>query len=135
MIPLGLPVEPDVYRRNSRSSLSIASGSQAAGCPRTASCHHTSRPARIGTASPARCTTKTRFTDSRPRVASSTWGLSASSDPRRQLASAVITALQSPSTIRSRSACALNPPNTTECAAPIRAHASIATAASGTIGM
>jgi hypothetical protein len=28
-----------------------------------------------------------------------------------------------------------NPPNTTECGAPMRAHASIATAASGIIGM
>ena len=37
--------------------------------------------------------------------------------------------------MRSRSASGENPPNTTECTAPMRAHASIATAASGTIGM
>jgi hypothetical protein len=37
--------------------------------------------------------------------------------------------------MRSRSAVALNPPNTTECAAPMRAQASIAIAASGIIGM
>ncbi len=38
-------------------------------------------------------------------------------------------------TIRSAKASAENPPNTTECTAPIRAQASIATAASGTMGM
>ena len=37
--------------------------------------------------------------------------------------------------MRAASSCAANPPNTTECTAPSRAHASIAIAASGTIGM
>jgi hypothetical protein len=36
--------------------------------------------------------------------------------------------------MRSRSALAEKPPNTTECAAPIRAQASMAMAASGIIG-
>ena len=39
------------------------------------------------------------------------------------------------SSMRMASSWGANPPNTTECTAPRRAHASIATAASGTIGM
>jgi hypothetical protein len=39
------------------------------------------------------------------------------------------------SSIRAASSAGANPPNTTEWIAPIRAHASIATTASGTIGM
>ena len=39
------------------------------------------------------------------------------------------------SSIRAASSLAANPPNTTECTAPSRAQASIATTASGTIGM
>ena len=41
----------------------------------------------------------------------------------------------SASLIRPASSCAAKPPNTTEWIAPIRAQASIAIAASGTIGM
>ena len=39
------------------------------------------------------------------------------------------------SSMRAASSFAANPPNTTECTAPSRAHASIAMTASGTIGM
>ena len=39
------------------------------------------------------------------------------------------------SSIRLASSCAAKPPNTTEWIAPMRAHASIAITASGTIGM
>jgi hypothetical protein len=39
------------------------------------------------------------------------------------------------SSMRSASSFAANPPNTTECTAPMRAQANIATIASGTIGM
>jgi hypothetical protein len=39
------------------------------------------------------------------------------------------------SSMRVASSCAANPPNTTECTAPIRAQASIAIAASGIIGI
>jgi len=39
------------------------------------------------------------------------------------------------SSMRTASSFGAKPPKTTECTAPIRAHASIATAASGTIGM
>ena len=55
--------------------------------------------------------------------------------PPRGPSSAVTTTRQSESRMRSRSASGENPPNTTECTAPIRAQASIATVASGTIGM
>ena len=48
---------------------------------------------------------------------------------------AVTIAFGSASSIRVASSPDANPPNTTECTAPIRAHASIAIAASGTIGM
>jgi hypothetical protein len=39
------------------------------------------------------------------------------------------------SSIRAASSCAANPPKTTKWTAPIRAHASMATTASGTIGI
>ena len=39
------------------------------------------------------------------------------------------------SSMRTASSAGAKPPNTTECTAPIRAQASIATTASGTIGM
>ncbi len=45
------------------------------------------------------------------------------------------TTLGAASSIRRASSRGANPPKTTEWTAPIRAHASIATAASGTIGM
>ncbi len=48
---------------------------------------------------------------------------------------AASTAFGSASSIRAASSRAAKPPNTTECTAPMRAQASIATIASGTIGM
>ena len=45
------------------------------------------------------------------------------------------TTFGSASSMRIASSCGANPPNTTECTAPSRAQASIATTASGTIGM
>jgi len=53
----------------------------------------------------------------------------------RKPPSAVITSFASPSISRSRRASAEKPPNTTEWGAPMRAQASMAIAASGTIGM
>ena len=47
---------------------------------------------------------------------------------------AVINTFALASLMRSASACELKPPKTTECAAPMRAHESIATTASGIIG-
>ena len=60
---------------------------------------------------------------------------SATTAPRRHAPSAVTSTLASASLMRSFSDCALKPPNTTECGAPIRAHASIAATVSGTMPM
>ena len=48
---------------------------------------------------------------------------------------AVTTTLGRASSMRTASSCGANPPNTTECTAPMRAQASIAITASGIIGM
>ena len=50
-----------------------------------------------------------------------------------QLAETIATGLAS--SMRAASSAGAKPPKTTECTAPSRAHASIATTASGTIGM
>jgi hypothetical protein len=55
--------------------------------------------------------------------------------PPRICSSAVITATAPASMMRSRSSCAEKPPNTTECVAPMRAQACIATTPSIDIGM
>ena len=55
--------------------------------------------------------------------------------PWRNCPSAVISSLASASAIRAPSAVAVNPANTTLCSTPSRAQASIATMASGIIGM
>jgi hypothetical protein len=47
----------------------------------------------------------------------------------------VITTFEPQSAMRPASDSGEKPPNTTECTAPMRAHASIATAVSGIIGM
>ncbi|CAB4542394.1 unannotated protein [freshwater metagenome] len=82
-----------------------------------------------------RCTTKTFSTFVAPLSASSTAGLSANAAPFLKPPSEVITNFASASWIRDKSASAEKPPKTTEWGAPIRAHANIAMAASGIIGM
>ena len=84
---------------------------------------------------PVRRTTIHAFTEGVDFNASSTAGLSFTSLPRRQPPSAVTTSLQLASLMRSISAELEKPPKTTECVAPIRAHASIAIASSGINGM
>ena len=68
-------------------------------------------------------------------IASSSSGLYCTMRPgsRPQLAEKISFGLAS--SIRVASSLAAKPPNTTECTAPIRAQASIATTASGTIGI
>ena len=66
--------------------------------------------------------------------ASSTLVFSGTAAPFRHPPSEVITTFAPASFIRSRSASAEKPPNTTECTAPIRAQASMAMATSGIIG-
>ena len=70
-----------------------------------------------------------------PETASSAFFFSGTTLPARHPSSWVIRTLASASLIRSRRASAENPPNTTECAAPSRAQASIATGSSGTMPM
>ena len=66
--------------------------------------------------------------------ASSAICLSGTIPPRRKPPSAVMSSLAFWSLIRSRNDSALNPPNTTLCTAPMRAHASIEMASSGMSG-
>ncbi len=67
--------------------------------------------------------------------AASTFALSGTTAPRRQAPSQVTITRLSASCTRSTIACAANPPKITLCGAPMRAHASTATASSGTIPM
>ena len=70
-----------------------------------------------------------------PSQAVSPFALSGIRPPPRMPSSAVTRTLHDESLMRSRSDSAEKPPNTTEWIAPIRAHASMATTASGTMGM
>ena len=66
--------------------------------------------------------------------AASAFAFSGTVRPPRRPSSAVISRVESQSWIRLARLSGENPPNTTEWIAPMRAQASIATAASGTIG-
>jgi hypothetical protein len=68
-------------------------------------------------------------------IASSTFAFSGTFVPRRRPWSAVTIATHSESLTRSTIESGEKPPKITECAAPIRAHASIATGSSTIIGM
>ncbi len=67
-------------------------------------------------------------------MTSSTVDLTGAVLPLRRASSAVMRAFASENSIRSRTASGENPPNTTLCGAPMRAHASIETTTSGIIG-
>ena len=82
-----------------------------------------------------RLTTTTCSIDGVSASARSAIGLSRCGWARRKPPSAVTSTLHSASLMRSASESAEKPPNTTEWAAPMRAHASIATGSSGIIGM
>ena len=93
-MPLGLPVEPEVYSRNSGCSASTHSGSHAGAWPSMTSCHHRSRLAFMATGLPVRLSTMTCLTLAQPpRSASSVLALSSTALPPRQPPSAVITSL------------------------------------------
>ena len=81
-----------------------------------------------------RCTTRTCSIVEVLATATSAAGFNSAGLPRRQPPSAVTRTLQSESLMRSASASAENPPNTTECTAPIRAQASIEMGSSGSSG-
>ena len=68
-------------------------------------------------------------------IASSSRGLYSTIRPGSMPQLAVSTTFGSASSMRVASSFAAKPPNTTECTAPIRAQASMATTASGIIGM
>ena len=120
---------------NSGCSASTATGVCWSLAVSTTSDHQTSTSSFQATSWPVRFTTSTCCTDGVPLVsASSTAGFSALAAPRRYPPSAVTTSLASASLIRVLSASAENPPNTTECGAPMRAHASMVTTASGISG-
>ena len=66
-MPLGLPVEPEVYSRYSGCSASTHSGSHVGRLAlRSTSCHQTSRPACMATGLPVRLSTITRSTLGQP---------------------------------------------------------------------
>ena len=79
-------------------------------------------------------TTTMCSSDSRSPITASTAALTGAVLPLRRAPSTVISALARETSIRSLTASGANPPNTTLCGAPIRAHASIATTTSGIIG-
>jgi len=122
------------------SSASIASAGHAADSCSSSRCHQWSRPSVISAndSSPSppdrRRTTMQCLTEGACARAVSAMRLSGTVWPRRYPPSAVMRATAPASLIRSRRESAENPPNTTECTAPIRAQASIAIAASGIIG-
>ncbi len=88
------------------------------------------------TAAPLRWYTSTfSMVGQAPSSALSTAALSSTMPPPRRPPSAVISRRAPASSTRSRIEVKEKPPNTTECTAPMRAQASIAMTASGTIGM
>ncbi len=133
--PFGFPVLPDVYRMNSGCSLSSGSAGQSALAAATRSCHQWSRPAFISTAVLQRLSTTHVRTLGDFSSAASTFAFRGITLPRRQPPSAVMTSFACASLLRSATASAEKPPKMTEWVAPMRAQASMATAASGTIGM
>ena len=110
---------------NSGSSAPIHSLVQVERCLRHSSSSQWSRPAASAPRLSVRRATSTVSTSDMPSTARSTVFLSGIRLPPRRPSLAVTTTLQRASTMRSRSDSALKPPNTTECTAPMRAHASI----------
>ena len=83
---------------------------------------------------PVRLTTITVSTSGHCRSAVSALRFSGTLRPPRSPSSAVIRTVERQSSMRPARLSGENPPNTTEWMAPMRAQASIATAASGIIG-
>ena len=90
----------------------------------------------MATSWPVRRTTSTFSMDGQSASATSALAFIGMSSlaPRRPV-SCVTSILQAESWMRSRSESGENAPNTTECTAPMRAHASMTTGSSGTICM
>ena len=119
---------------NSGSSAFISSGGQSAEALAIISCHQTSRPL-FHAMSPPVCLTTTHLpTVGHLAIASSVLTLSGILRPPRTPSSEVTTTVESQSWMRPASESGEKPPNTIEWMAPIREHASMATASSGIIG-
>ena len=67
-MPLGLPVDPDVYSKKRGWSAGSHSGSQSVVCPCSASDHHISRPGLRVTSWPVRLKIITVLTFSQPSI-------------------------------------------------------------------
>ena len=83
---------------------------------------------------PVRRTTSTCSRCGRSRAASSAADFTSTAVPRRNWPSEVTSSFARVSSSRKRTASALNPPNTSECTAPIRAQASTITIVSTSTG-
>ena len=132
--PLGRAVVPEVYKMYSGSV--AATGTHPAGSAAAIACSQSrSRPAVSAAAACGRCriTQCSGLRPARP-MARSRIGLYAMTRLTSIPHDAETITLGAASSIRVASSGAAKPPNTTECTAPIRAHASIATTASGIIG-
>lgn len=120
---------------NSGCSASKARGVWVPGWRSTTSCHHRSRPSVHGMSRwPVRSRTRTCSIALSPDTASSALAFTGTAVPRRNWPSVVTSSLAPVSSTRNRSASAENPPNTSECTAPIRAHASVMTIVSTSTG-
>ncbi len=120
------------------SSASMGSQGQSSLARSTQWCQSRSRPSVMGTLVLVRLSTRTFSTGDRSpmeSIAASTFALRSTTLPRRHAPSQVRITLELASWTRSAIAWALNPPKMTECGAPMRAQASMATASSGTMPM
>ena len=120
---------------NSGCSAPKARASCASAAFAISSCHQRSRPSAMSTACSGRSMTSTCSTVWPGRSSAvSTASLSGKTRPLRFEPFAVMTSFAAASSTRWRIASAEKPPKITECTAPMRAQASIATTASGSIG-
>ena len=134
-VPLGSPVVPDVYRMY-RGSVA-ATGTQSWGsAPAIRSSQSTSRPAIMCALAWGRCTMMHFSGLCRAiSMAPSSNGLYSMMRSTSMPQDAETIAFGWASSMRVASSLLANPPKTTECTAPMRAHASMAITASGTMGI
>ena len=120
---------------NIGSSALRGSAGQSADAFSTRSWYQTSRPSFQPTSAPVRRTTTHLSIEGQESSAASVLAFNGTLRPPRSPSSAVMMMLESQSWTRPASASGEKPPNTMEWIAPIRTQASIATAASGIIGI
>ena len=111
---------------NSGSSAFISAHGHSLVTTAAASWYQTSRTGSMSTLPPVRLTTITWSTPPTLAIAASVLALSGTLRPPRKPSSAVMTTFDWQSSMRPARLSGENPPNTTECTAPIRAQASIA---------